>query len=416
MKFSQYLQSKKKFDFDAVVIGNGLIGAAAAKYLQLTNNRVAAIGAEENIDPTISHVYSSHYDEGRVQRVLDYDRTWHQLNKNSVAVYKELQANTGISFHNGVGCLFVTTYDNDSQLNFLLNSSSSCGTSLNYDQLRAHFPQFTFPSNLTGGYLEYNPAGYIQPRLLIQAQLKMFTLNKGKVLNDTVIVCRDIPDGVEVECMSGNKYTANKALVAGGAFTNFFDIIPRKLDLILKGETVLLAEISAVDALALSHLPSLLYEIATQDAEGIYMTPPLFYPATLTMRAGWYIKLGCNLSSDPYFTTLQEVQEWFRSRSIDSNIVILQEVFKQLMPTVNVLSFTTKRCILTRTPSKRQFIGKLENSNVYVATGGNGYSAMCSDALGNLSSYVVENNGEFPSNFSKSDFLPLYADQSFDGH
>lgn len=241
----------------------------------------------------------------------------------------------------------------------------------------------------------------------------MLTKNQGTIVNDTVIACKDTGQGVEVRCISGNKYTAHKALVAGGAFTNFFDLLPQKLDLTLKGETVLLAEVSAASALVLSRLPSLLFETQTNEVEGIYSTPPLFYPPTPTMKGGWYIKLGCNLSTDIYFHDLHHLQEWFRSSNTtstsDSNLSILREVFQQLMPSIQILSYTTKRCVLTRTLSKRQFIGRLRDSNIYVATGGNGYSAMCSDALGNLSSYVVRHDGEFPSKFCKSDFLPQYA-------
>jgi hypothetical protein len=38
--------------------------------MQLSGNKVAATGATEDIENSL--VYSSHYDEGRIQRVLDH--------------------------------------------------------------------------------------------------------------------------------------------------------------------------------------------------------------------------------------------------------------------------------------------------------------------------------------------------------
>ncbi|MEO7961277.1 MAG: hypothetical protein ABIR19_07015 [Ginsengibacter sp.] len=43
---------------------------------------------------------------------------------------------------------------------------------------------------------------------------------------------------------------------------------------------------------------------------------------------------------------------------------------------------------------------------MYVAAGGNGYSAMCSDALGSIAAHAVI-NGSFPDGFNESDFKPI---------
>jgi hypothetical protein len=229
--------------------------------------------------------------------------------------------------------------------------------------------------------------GNIHPKKLIQAQIKLFKMNNGNIINDTVISCEKniINNHIEVNTLLGYKYITKKILIAAGSFTFFFNLIENKLDLILKGESVLLVEISKDDAKLLSNLPSLLCEMKTDKLEGIYLIQPLYYPEASTSKRGRYIKMGCNTINDQIFTNVNEIQEWFKSGNSDINIPFLKNAFEKIMPNINVLSYTTKRCLLTRTPTKRQYIGKIDN-NIYVATDGNGYSAMCSD---NIVNYLV---------------------------
>lgn len=105
---------------------------------------------------------------------------------------------------------------------------------------------------------------------------------------------------------------------------------------------------------------------------------------------------------------------------------------RALMPGLQCLGFRTKRCVLTRTPSGKQYIGSIPSwavhglhgaavpsaateacdvSGVFVATGGNGYSAMCSDALGSVAAHVAANDGAFPEGYDAAEFLPRFNDE-----
>ena len=77
-----------------------------------------------------------------------------------------------------------------------------------------------------------------------------------------------------------------------------------------------------------------------------------------------------------------------------------------MLPGLQVQDYIAKRCIITYTGHKHQYIGPVEE-NVYIATGGNGYSAMCSDAVGKLSAHVVLNYA-FPEPYMEQDFKPLW--------
>jgi glycine/D-amino acid oxidase-like deaminating enzyme len=406
--------STRRLFFDAIVVGNGMIGSAASKYLSLSGLKVGAIGAAESIGAADALVYSSHDDECRVQRVIDQDRVWTQLNLDSVKAYAELQRQSGIQFHFDNGCLLAGQSRHkcfEGLIDKCAALSRPCILKSN-KELRLEHSEFNFPHG-TIGYFEETPSGYIKPRRLIAAQLAVCRSNGGVVLDDTVVgvAYNNSVKMIDVHTHSGNCYSAHKVLIAAGSFCNFFGLLPKRLDLILKGETVLLARLSASEAERLKLLPSLLYEYESSSVEGVYATPP-----ALHSDGHWYLKMGCNLSSDQYFTDLESIQRWFRTGDSNCQLPILRRVFERLFPYINVENdiFLTKRCIISRTPSGHQYIGEVErysnNSALYVAAGGCGYSAMCSDALGRISATLASSNStNFLQPYDAKLFAPIWA-------
>ena len=56
-------------DFKYIVVGAGMMGAAAARHLSVQTDGVALIGPDEPADrKTHQGVFSSHYDEARITR------------------------------------------------------------------------------------------------------------------------------------------------------------------------------------------------------------------------------------------------------------------------------------------------------------------------------------------------------------
>ncbi|SVB46225.1 uncharacterized protein METZ01_LOCUS199079, partial [marine metagenome] len=92
--------------YSILVIGNGLIGSAAARCLGAEADSVALLGPPEP-QQWSSHdgVFSSHYDEGRITRVIDPNPHWAEFAQRSIDQYPFLEKESGIRFFHPVGCI-----------------------------------------------------------------------------------------------------------------------------------------------------------------------------------------------------------------------------------------------------------------------------------------------------------------------
>ena len=94
--------------FRTIIVGCGLLGAAAARHLAAMDEGVAVIGPQEPADK-VRHegVFASHYDEGRITRTIDRDPVWARLANRSIARYAEIERESGIDFFTEAGALLV---------------------------------------------------------------------------------------------------------------------------------------------------------------------------------------------------------------------------------------------------------------------------------------------------------------------
>ena len=393
--------------FDSIVIGKGLIGSAAARYLSQSHENVAIIGPDEPADIDKAVVFSSHYDQARIQRIIGIDPVWTLLNLQSARQYLFLQRESNIKFHTGAGCIYVNPTGSDPYLEQIRLQADQFD--LRYQlfetagALYKSFPDFNFPESAKA-VLESSPSGYINPRLLIKAQLTLLKKNEGIIINDIANEIGYEENYIQITTLNGDIYRAKKVLLSPGAFINFFNLVRNRLALTLKSETIIWAKVSAEEAQRLSTLPSLLYEIEVPEYRNTYLVQPVQYP-----DGKYYLKMGCNLPGDIYFDNLKDIQDWFRSGDSDANLKNLQDALMTIMPKLKVEMFTTKRCIISFTKHRKPYIGALNKHGLFVAAGGNGYSAMCSDALGRIASHLMT-EGVFPGEYSAESFQPILAD------
>lgn len=391
--------------YEVLIVGKGLIGSAIARHLSYSSGNLAVVGPDEPLDYSLSIVYASHYDSGRVQRLIGQTDAMTQLNVESVKQYATLQKESGIMFHQGAGCLYVNPLGTDGYLEKVMERAGSFGLEAAiYDSgqtLGDSFPEFHFPDS-SKGMSEPAPAGYISPPQMIKAQLKVFEQQEGVIIRETVNGIFYRKDFVEVTTVEGNSYRAAKVVMAAGAFGNFSNLLEQPLDVVIKSETVLLAKVSREEAKRFSSMPSLLYELDNGEVEGIYATPPIQYP-----DGNYYLKMGCNLPEDIFFgSDLHEIQNWFRHGDSQASEAKMMKHLKEIMPYLEVEGSTTKRCILPRTQHhKNPYIGKI-HERLFI-TAPNGWSAMCADGVGKVMASLVT-HGVFPAGYAAADFQPFF--------
>lgn len=97
-------------DFKYIVVGAGMMGAAAARHLSAQTDGVALIGPDEPADrKTHNGVFSSHYDEARITRGFDGDPVWAELAQRSIRRYAEIEAKAAsVSSPKRAACLRET--------------------------------------------------------------------------------------------------------------------------------------------------------------------------------------------------------------------------------------------------------------------------------------------------------------------
>jgi len=387
------------FDFENIVIGAGLIGSAAAKYLAESNSDTLLVGPEEPLNYSESEIFASHYDNSRVQRLVGTNDAWTRLNIESQQEWLRLEQQTGRKLFSNSGTLYIAP-TRDDYLAEVQNRAHDFGVKYQLvnspDDLSKIAPEYNFSSEFFG-YFEPDQAGSINPREILKAQKEIFNKNSGSYLTQVITDVQRDQSGWQVTTLDGARISAKNVLISAGSFSNFNNLLSKKLDLRVKTEVIVLAQVTESVTLSLSHLPALLYEIYVEDFDGIYLVKPEKYA-----DGNWYLKMGLNQSIDLYCTQLTELSNWFTSDKHKSYLPVLQREIIKLLPGIKFESFTTKPCVISRTSNGNPYIDKVDEG-LYVATGCNGYSAMSSDAQGRVAAHLIINDS-YPTGYSHADF------------
>jgi sarcosine oxidase len=400
------VESKK---FHYIVVGKGMLGSATAKYLSAKSDRVAVVGPDEPADPkTHDDVFSSHYDSGRITRILDTEYVWALAAKRSIEAYPIIEEKSGIKFFQPVGCLKIV--DNDEHGNAYLSANLSIGDKLgtlterlNDSDLRSRWGYLNF-GNQCSSLFERKTAGYIDPRKLIAAQLVLAKQNQVEVINDTVTQVTRLSGGTfDISTQSGSKFEAEKIIVAAGGFSNFNNLLPVKLDLHAQAETVMMARVSQATAEELSAMPSVIWFIKSrQNLTYVYVVPPVKYP-----DGNYYIKMGGDRELDRQFDDLTQLKEWFHSDGGTEAAADFKSVIQELLPSLKAEAWVSKPCLITETRTHRPYIGMVEE-NLFVATGGCGAAAKSSDEFGRLAALCA--TGQSDPSYGENAFPVVRVD------
>ncbi|AYG66688.1 MULTISPECIES: FAD-dependent oxidoreductase [unclassified Rhizobium] len=374
-------------DFRFIVVGRGMMGAAAARHLARQTDGIAVIGPDEPEDRA-SHrgVFGSHYDEGRITRTIDPDTDWARLANRSIDRYAEIEQESGIQFYAPVGCLVTgpkrggeTTYVGD-----VVEAAGRLGVQteiLGDAELKKKFPFFSFASG-SEGVFEPRGAGHISPRRLVKAQSLLAEKAGARVIKQTALSIRDEGGLAIVTTAEGETFSAEKILLAAGGFSIAESLLPRPVEMKVYGRTVTFFEVGEAEAEALSGMPSLI-SVTPDDVDSIYMLPPIRYP-----DGRHYIKIGGD-PDDLQFETEAELRAWFRAAGRDKAREHLVRIFHALVPGVQRPPAFTNSCAVSYSPSGYPMIGYTSSPRVAVLTGGCGTAAKSSDEIGRLGAELL---------------------------
>lgn len=401
--------------YDFLVIGKGLMGAAATRYLSQNANQVAVIGPDEPANhETHTGIYGAHYDQARIiSQLINREPIWAALSHTTLTQLPGLEAALGEPIYKPVGCVAVNpvppTVEQVQQADAHAARFGAAYSLLNHAAQQAAFPFLHFPAHCTMLW-EKAPAGYLNPRKLLAGQLATASQNHATIIREIAAAVIDKGDYVEVRTQEGGVYQAQRVLIATGAFSNCFDLLPRPLALRLKVEYVVMGEVPVSEVQRLASLPTLTYQIESDILADLYLFPPVQYP-----NGKYYVKMGANTNADRYVETLDEINAWYRTGNSDAMLAVMRDTVCTLLPGLQAIAWHTNRCVITRTAHAKPYIDIVKPGRIYAAIGGNGTSAQASDGIGQVAAALALHDG-WRSDLDASAFRLVYADEPVNWH
>jgi sarcosine oxidase len=365
-----------------IVIGRGMIGSATSRHLAKIIDGVALVGPDEPQDRAAHDgVFGSHYDEGRMTRVVDPHPAWSVTAKRSIERYSDLEASSGIRFFTDSGYLGI----GGPEAEYLQRSEESGQahaaqiTRLDAPSIRVDFPFLSVADN-TRGLQEIGTAGHISPRAFVRAQTEAARQLGASVFDDEALEIRLTSTQVEVLTKRSGTLRADRVMVAAGAFTNVSGLLPIRLDIKVLARTVVLGRVDANLMTDLKGMPTIGHA-----ETGAYILPPIRYP-----DGHHYVKIGIGTPRDKQLFTRHDLIRWFKSTGSDDDFRDFRAFLTALIPaTEQCQHWHTESCAVAQTPTGLPYIDYVLDPRIAVATGGNGKGAKSSDDWGWLAARLM---------------------------
>ncbi|MGI9608527.1 MAG: NAD(P)/FAD-dependent oxidoreductase [Acidimicrobiales bacterium] len=355
-----------------IVVGRGLIGSAAARHLAEAGAKTTLIGPIEP-DVYADGPVASHWDEGRVTRIASLDDTWAEVAARSIDRYAEIERRSGIEFH--AGCGLVWLGDGAAlaaeQANRRGGSASVETTSWLRDETGIVAAD---PS--TAVCMERSPAGRINPRALVRAQVGLAEAAGATIIDGAATAVARTARGIRASGTFGSADADHLILATG---PHAAELVGVSLSVERRLRTVVLAELGPAPG-----LPSLIADDpGVDELDEIYWVPPVPFPDGRTM-----LKIGGDMIDLQTAETSSDLEAWFRSGGSEREAAALEQSLRQHLPFAEITHVEHRPCVTTFTPGGWPFIGPIDD-RVSVALGGSGAAAKSSDELGRLATQSV---------------------------
>jgi sarcosine oxidase len=385
-----------------LIVGNGMFGAAVARYLaphaQVT---VAAPAASKDG----SEAYGAHHDEGRITGDLGRDPVWSELNRQARAGMTELDP----ELFTPCGALTATTADNPGYLGVAAEIRERHGSGiriLTAAEARARFPMLRFGPEET--ILYQSAAGHFSPRRYVALATQAARAQGAIIVPHTVRALRSSGAGVDADLGDGRRLRADTAIVATGAFAAGSGLLPKPVELRAKSEVYGMAELDDRQAAELGAMPCVNRAISHPQLADLYVLPPIRYPDGRT-----YLKVGANTTIDRWLPDPAAVRSWYRHGDDAGLLPAMRSVLVDLLPGIRVRSWHARRCADAYTAHYHPYIGAL-SPGIAAVLGGNGRGAQAADAIGHLAAQLAL-TGEWKSELPRAAFRPVLAPGTWNG-
>ncbi len=365
------------------MVGLGLVGAAALRHVSATGLHCIGIGPAEPSDWS-SHdgVFASHYDSGRITRRLDKQREWAVLAGRAIEEYPAIEAASGISFHRPVGMVLAEV--DASRLASTIAVAEGLGVMFDRREPGESLgdDRIALPGDATV-LLEPAPAGFIDPRRMLAAQLVVARHNGAGLVEQQVTEIEPGPKGGwRMHTADGAVVEAEQVVIATGPHADETKGLPRRPLNDVLAETVVLARVSVAEQGRLAGLPSIIVDDPARDH--LYIVPPTDYP-----DGHVYVKLGATRRNRLVLSSEQR-RRWMAGTQHEAELDWLKGLLLDVLPGLQVDTWLTKPCLIPETPTKLPYVEIVEPGCV-MAVGSNGYAAKSADAIGALAAGLALN-------------------------
>ena len=369
--------------YELAVVGLGPIGAGALRAASASGCRAIGIGSPE---PAVfadhDGPFASHYDSGRVTRRVDATFEWAELARRAIADYAAIEEGSGIRFHRPVGVVYATS---DPREIDAVDAVAARLTALRIpverratiDDARVHVD----PNAVC--FVEGAPAGHVDPRRMITAQLACAEADGATVRRSTVTHVEAAEGGWRLHLDGGDPVNAERVVIAGGPHTAEIAGLPPLPPLTVRAEVVVTGVLDADERARLAGLPSVLAPVRHERFLDVYLVPPTDYPDG-TVR----IKLGATRHAPIEMPDAASRRAWMRGDAHAADLAALRLLAEQLVPGLRAEWWETKPCLITDTPTGLPYVDHLGDGLV-IAAGCNGYAAKSGDAIGALAAQLA---------------------------
>ena len=154
--------------------------------------------------------------------------------------------------------------------------------------------------------MEKETAGYINPRKLVQAQIRIAQNRGAEVIPQTALDLKQKDSAWEVQTDHGNRYVAEKVLLCTGAFTNA--LLDEPLPFMIYPRTVLFARVDKNQLERFQNMPCIIWDLEPGfEFSDMYLMPPIQYP-----DGHHYIKIGGDAPNSLTMEDASKLTEWFQ--------------------------------------------------------------------------------------------------------